>query len=336
VGRQVIQWGESLFIPGITTAQAPMDLTAATAPGTEVKEILLPSAAAYVQLGLTKSISLAGYYQFEWYKNRYYESGSYFSVRDMLDEAGTTIILAPGILELSKKPDQEPDPGEFGVALTYVVEPLHDTEFGLYYVNYHEHSFSMEMVPAAGSYYLTFANNVELIGASFSSQIFNANVSGEIAYRMGVKAAIDGGMTNAEADYLQGQVSWIWLLGPNPLMDNISFYGEIAFIDVMKLDVDLGRLAYDDWAWGYNLRLSPSWYHVIRGLDIALPIDFAGRPNGSSFNGVLLEKAESVGVGLEFTYKYEYKLSVKYVNYFHEENSRSDRDYIAVDVKYTF
>ena len=84
LGNQVIQWGESLFIQGgIASAMAHMDLTAASAPGTELKEILLPSGALSGQIDLTPNTSLSVYYQYDWDKNRYYESGSYFSTTEL-------------------------------------------------------------------------------------------------------------------------------------------------------------------------------------------------------------------------------------------------------------
>ncbi len=59
LGDQVIQWGESLFIQGgIASAMTHADLTAATAPGAELKEILLPTGALSGRIGLTQEISL--------------------------------------------------------------------------------------------------------------------------------------------------------------------------------------------------------------------------------------------------------------------------------------
>lgn len=117
LGNQVIQWGESLFIQGgIASAMAPMDLTAASAPGTELKEILLPLGALSGQIDLTPNTSLSAYYQYDWDKNRYYESGAYFSTTDFLDNAGTTLFPAPGAV-FNKTGDQNPDDGgQYGLA----------------------------------------------------------------------------------------------------------------------------------------------------------------------------------------------------------------------------
>ncbi|MGV8050783.1 MAG: DUF1302 domain-containing protein [Anaerolineaceae bacterium] len=76
VGRQVIQWGESLYIQGgIAGAQAHQDANLSAAPGVEIKEKLLPSEAVYAQVDITENVSFATYYQWKWEKSLYYESG---------------------------------------------------------------------------------------------------------------------------------------------------------------------------------------------------------------------------------------------------------------------
>jgi hypothetical protein len=281
LGEQVIQWGESLFVQGgIATAMAHADLTAASAPGTELEEILLPSGAISGQVDLSHNMSLAVYYQYEWEKNRVYESGSYFSTTDFLDDAGTTLFPAPGAV-FRKTGDQTPDDdGQYGLALMFVVPALNETEFGLYYLNYHERALSLEFGPA-NTYHLTFAQDVNLYGASFSTMIGDVNVSGELSYRRGILAAVGSPFANTDADVLQGQVSWSWL-GRFPLMDALSFLGEVGFSDVVDTEADEELLYLDGWAWGYNVSITPRWYQVLAGLDMSLPISYQGRPNGSA------------------------------------------------------
>jgi hypothetical protein len=134
---------------------------------------------------------------------------------------------------------------------------------------------------------------------------------------------------------LQGQVSWAWL-GRFPLMDAISFLGEVGFSDVIETDADKDLLYLDSWAWGYNLSLTPCWYQVFAGLDMNLPISYQGRPNGSAVTQVFTEKDDRLGIGLDFIYKGVYTFNLRYVDYLSEENSRSDRDYVSATIKYTF
>jgi len=335
LGNQVIQWGESLYIQGgIASAMAHMDLTAASAPGTELKEILLPSGALSGQIDLTPNTSLSAYYQYDWDKNRYYESGSYFSTTDFLDNAGTTLFPAPGAV-FSKTGDQDPDDGgQYGLALMYVVPALNESEFGLYYLNYHERALSLEFGPV-GTYHLTFAEDVKLYGASFSTLIGDTSIGGELSYRQGLLAAVGSPFVNTDADVLQGQVSWSWM-GKCPLMDAISFLGEVGFSDVIDTDADEDLLYLDGWAWGYNLTLTPCWYQVFAGLDMNLPISYQGRPNGSAVTQVFTENDDRLGIGLDFIYRGVYTFNLRYVDFLGEENSRSDRDYVSATIKYTF
>jgi hypothetical protein len=335
LGNQVIQWGESLYIQGgIASAMAHADLTAASAPGTELKEILLPSGALFGQIDLARNISLAAYYQYEWEKNRIYESGSYLSSADFLDNAGTTFFPAPGVM-FEKTIDQTPrDGGQYGLSLMFVVQALNETEFGLYFLNYNERSLSLTL-GAPGTYHLTFAEDVKLYGTSFSTLIGNINVSGELSYRQGILAAVGSPFKNTDADVLQGQVSWS-LLNRFPLMDAVSFSGEVGFSDVVETHVDEDNLFLDGWAWGYNLSVSPLWYQVFASLDVSMPISYQGRPNGSAVTRVFTEQDDRIGLGLDFTYKKVYTLSLKYVDFLNDENRLSDRDYASVTVKSKF
>ncbi|WP_334014189.1 DUF1302 domain-containing protein [Alteromonas sp. S167] len=88
VGRQVISWGESTFIQhGINTTN-PVDVTRARAPGAELREVFLPVGMVYASLGLTDTVSISGYYQYEWQESWLPVSGSYFAGNDFAGEGG--------------------------------------------------------------------------------------------------------------------------------------------------------------------------------------------------------------------------------------------------------
>lgn len=59
-GNQVVNWGESLFIPGINQYGA-FDISAARRPGAQVKEILLPIPQIWANFGLTENLTLEGF-----------------------------------------------------------------------------------------------------------------------------------------------------------------------------------------------------------------------------------------------------------------------------------
>ncbi len=73
VGRQVINWGESLYFSGgISAAQTYMDLPASVSPGVELKEVYLPAGAVFAQINLLENLAFSTYYQWEWQKNRFF------------------------------------------------------------------------------------------------------------------------------------------------------------------------------------------------------------------------------------------------------------------------
>ncbi len=58
--------------------------------------------------------------------------------------------------------------------------------------------------------------------------------------------------------------------------------------------------------------------------------------NGSAVTLVFTEKDDRLGLGVSFVYQNVYILSLNYVDYLNEDNSRSDRDYVSLTIKSTF
>lgn len=88
VGDQVISWGESTFIThGINTIN-PVDVARARAPGAELKEVFIPVGTVFASAGLTDSLSVSGYYQYEWDRSILPVSGSYFATNDFAGDGG--------------------------------------------------------------------------------------------------------------------------------------------------------------------------------------------------------------------------------------------------------
>lgn len=347
VGKQVISWGESLFIQtGISSAQSHVDIAAAVAVGTEVKEILLPSESVFLQVDLTGNLALAAYYQWKWEKSKLMEGGTFFAtspVADALDDIEAPLLgnvpglgLAPVVPRVGD--DDASDSGQFGVALTYVWEWLNATEFGLYYINYHEKTPTLNqqiaIIPGVGpvptGYFLSYTEDIKLYGASFSSQIWDANVSGEFAYRRDYvyQGAIGPG---TEGNYWQAQTSWIYATAFDPVSDQITSIGEIGCVRTIGLDDDV-------FAWQYVLQMSLDWYQVIRALDVKLNLTYSDVPSGTTVPNLgFTEGVASGSVGFDFTYKTVYKAGIKYENRFNSvRNSGSDRDTLSVKLSYTF
>jgi len=159
VGRQVINWGESAFIQnGLSSVINPADVSKAVLPGTEVKEILRPLGAAFGSVQLTDTLSLQGYYQWEWESTIAPPYGTFLSpVPDPLAGTGGETFLAPVALVAGQLPfpqdpqyyslpfsplnrlaDQEAsDSGQWGLALNWYLPDFGDAELGFYAGNYH-------------------------------------------------------------------------------------------------------------------------------------------------------------------------------------------------------
>lgn len=392
VGRQVVSWGESLFIPNsISSAMSPVDATAANIPGVELKNIFLPVEQVSAKVALAHNLSLAGFYQWKWAKTRIDEAGAYFSTSDIIDSAGQRFLVPvmltgpvpfPLAATVDRTSDRHPrDSGQWGAALRYVAEPLGNTEFGLYYINYHEKlpmvnwrlgggtpSRGMQLgggswTPIVGdpvigasldavdtsSYFLSYAENVKLMGISASGVLGSTNVAGEISYRKDFPVQVVAplnpvtgtgslfGFEYQDADVLQAQVSAIHVFGKGWLWDNLTFIGEVG---VNTVTDNGGKTLFNDrTAWGFTAQTAFEYYQILSGLDLKVPVTLKMNPSGvSSVPGTFVEDMDSVAVNFDFIYKALYQFGVGYTTYLYspDKNPLADRDFVSLHLKYTF
>ena len=158
LGNQVINWGESVFIQGINQFN-PIDVPAARRAGAELKEVLLPVWAAYINWGLPVG-SLEAYYQLQWSNTAVdtcdtYWSGGHGAVSVKPGHCGTLTVVNYSsswgpVPQFGSEPfgqatgqyvplvhgREASDMGQYGFAYRIPVDML-DTEFGLYYQNIH-------------------------------------------------------------------------------------------------------------------------------------------------------------------------------------------------------
>lgn len=96
LGDQVVSWGESTFIQhGINTTN-PIDVTRALAPGAELREVFIPVGMVFGSIGLTDTLSLEAYYQYEYERSLLPVSGSYFATNDFAGEGGSFNLIQLG------------------------------------------------------------------------------------------------------------------------------------------------------------------------------------------------------------------------------------------------
>lgn len=172
LGRHVLNWGESTFIPNGINSINPFDVSKLRLPGSELREALLPVSMASLSVAPNDTLSIEGFYQFDWEPVTIDPVGSYFSSSDYAGEGARKAIITeirnddspfgfgpltqainvdllgkslrtqpeadPDFAAVLRAGDRNPDDsGQWGLAFRYLAEDLNQTEFGFFYVNYH-------------------------------------------------------------------------------------------------------------------------------------------------------------------------------------------------------
>jgi hypothetical protein len=177
-GRQVLSWGESTFIPNGINSINPIDVAKLRTPGSELKEALLPLTMVSASVNLTDTLSLEAFYLFDWERIRVDPPGTYFSTNDFVAKGGKKVYLGFGAIPdysvigaISRAADNEPgNSGQYGVNLKWLAQGLKDTEFGIYYMNYHSR------LPVISARTPTSAINSAIIGTD-TGAILAANTT---------------------------------------------------------------------------------------------------------------------------------------------------------------
>ncbi len=227
LGKQVVSWGESTFIGNSINSINPIDVSAFRRPGAEVKEGLIPVNMFYVSQSLTDNLSAEAFYQIEWDQTVIDNCGTFFSQADIAADGcddnlrvlnKRSTLSAPALaglaafgvdvneegVRVARSGDRDArDSGQWGGAFRYFAESI-DTEFGLYFINYHSRApiFSATGAPASlytavaasplapliiagnSSYFMEYPEDIRLYGLSFSTTLPTGTAwSGEFSYR---------------------------------------------------------------------------------------------------------------------------------------------------------
>lgn len=146
LGRQAINWGESIFIQGANQL-SPIDLTALNKAGTQIKEALMPVLSIDANASLGGGASLEGFYQFKWEGHNIENCGTYHGGDGAAADPGKCDLATSPLINAADaqagnsyisfiKHPKPRDSGQWGLALRFPVESL-DTEVGAYAMNYH-------------------------------------------------------------------------------------------------------------------------------------------------------------------------------------------------------
>ncbi|GLU37626.1 hypothetical protein Pssp01_17190 [Pseudomonas sp. NBRC 100443] len=254
LGRQVINWGEGIYYADGLNVANPIDVGRIALPSASLKEALLPTDMVALQVGLSDSLSVEGFYGLDWRGNEVMPTGAFLNdndvfgkgtngtlvdLRQQLEAMGVPAGLVPGvngedgvvaIARYGKDRDAR-DGGQFGLALRYLSEALNNTEFSLYYLNYHSkvpfislrpgttHGCSRgggdrfsslcalagavapDAVPLVdglalldSTYYdLVYPEDIRLFGFTLSGNLADTNLAAELTYRP--NAPLESSMT---------------------------------------------------------------------------------------------------------------------------------------------
>src|SRR5687768_8673418 len=114
VGRQVISWGESTFIPNGINVINPVDLSKLRIPGSEIKEAFIPTTGVWGSFQVTNAATVEGFYLTNHDKVRLDPRGSYFSNNDFASDDANRVILSFGRRRDEHSPPTNPVPPTLG------------------------------------------------------------------------------------------------------------------------------------------------------------------------------------------------------------------------------
>lgn len=355
LGSQVINWGETTISPGINGLQNRIDAIAGNTAGAELKEIFLPTGAAYGQLDLLSNLTLEAYYQYEWIETRLNGVGSYFGgtyTPDFVGEGAHSILLPTGVYNPAdsalyppgsinilyaapRTGDIEPtDRGQWGVALHYLTD--NGTDFGLYAVTGHDRNPSVilnEPDPndpdqfiayvlnefsdsvVPGSYTVRYYDYIHGYAASFTSVWGRANVQGELTY-LANTPIVDSDGVPRRTPVTKFNFGTSFVVTPTALWDDLTVLAEVATLRAIGQSNE--DLRYDASAWGYFLRAQAAYNNVLQGLDLDVPITFqhSARGNFRGASAYYVENAKAASIGVQGTYLNNFIASVIYTLYF--------------------
>jgi len=149
-GKQVLNWGESMFIQGGINSFQAVDVTRIRTPGAELKDALTPMPMVFASTTLTPNLSVEAFWQFSYEYTELDPAGSFFSTDDIVGRGSLPALLNAAIdnpdlhpslavpIAVHRSSDRiESETDQFGVALRYYAEDLGDgVDFGLYAIRY--------------------------------------------------------------------------------------------------------------------------------------------------------------------------------------------------------
>jgi hypothetical protein len=352
LGKHVTYWGEGLFnlFHSVSYSQAPLDLQKATSsPGIDAKEVFRPINQLSAQAQLTDELSVGAQLMLDWQPARLPPGGTYFGGAD----ASRADRLPNGLPVAS---DIEPNKkrGQFGVNVRWSPQELGGSVGG-YYRKFNEVMpwGLLTMTPLGPTNLrLSFAQDTELYGVSYTSNIKGVNVGTELSYRKNtalVSGAVAAGpITNlgegARGNTYHFLLNSIFVLPETPLFKGGSVTGEFVYSRLDKVTSNANYFngvgtaqctgitqgaAYAAAAaqvsnevdrgcatkdyYGIQVNATFDYPQALPGINLSVPMSVSyGLKGNAAIPGGGNEGAVTWSVGVDANYRNKHRFSLKY------------------------
>lgn len=211
VGKQVLNWGESLFLPGGINQTNAVDVMRLSQPGTQLKEAVLPVPMIDANMGLGNGFSVEAYVQRGWRSNYFPPVGSYWS----------TASIGTGAEAYGFPTGRTPrKTGQYGVALRQQLSSL-PLSWGVYYMNYHDTiPVVVNSLSSTSGFEYAYLEDRKLYGVSANFSLGNWAIGTELSYRPKDAVALNASAPGLGVNTLTGT------LGTNSCLANGNCYVE--------------------------------------------------------------------------------------------------------------
>lgn len=371
-------------IHGIGYAQAPIDVAKAFGlPGVELKELFRPRNQVSVQIQPSPELTVSGQYFLEWEANRFAQPGTYMSFADVVGNEGSESLFAgpPFHPRAFNGGDIKPrQNGDWGIAARWNPSWL-DGTLGLYYrttsdVFGQAHAKQEFVTGPTGAniavpinYHWVYASDINIYGISLAKQVAGISVGSELSYRTNMPLLSDGaaippgGILPSRGDTLGARgetwhalVNFLYIFKKTPLFDTAATVAEFTWshVDHVTSRPDLykgrdGYTAIDRVSSHYvnaACNFSPTWYQVISGVDLSMPLSInIGLSGNSAVSAGGNEGSGQYGFGLSADVFQQYKVDLTYNGFFGSIEglvpkgpyaALRDRDMITLTLKTSF
>ena len=358
-GRQTLLAGESRFFDpnSIAAAMAPADyLKLLTDQDGYSGNMFLPVTQVSLTFQPLSWLSVSLYDQFEWRASRQPGDGAFLSYVDYVGAGSARLFLAPDKY-LLRGPDRRPTGRQFGIT---VRGRTADIDWGLYALRFSAKDPSVVLLPdptlltgtgAVGYYYLAYKSDIDLYGASFSTELGASSLAGEFSVRRNVPLNSYNEPASIHADQLGGgyhgytladtwhsQISVDTALAASSLWDRADATLEVATDDILDV-AGPSEGGFSRFAMKARARLEPHYFQVLPNLDVTGIVELGYNVTGRSFTYYAQNRGTGdFRLGVSATYLSAWKAGLIYTGFMGRPSRQplADRGFVTLSLERTF